>query len=242
MPLVSNFNRKLFADDTVLTLTHSCPKLLNKNVNFELVKIDEWLKLNKLSLNTNKTKFMLLTKQRSSWHFDVRIGKTNIEQVNEIKYLGVIFNNKLSWKSRIQHVCSKLSNGSWALLKLRNYVGTTTLKTVYCALIYSYLQYCFSTWGLVSTTALDPLIRIHKRIIRIITNSPFLSHINPLFQKLKFLKQKIFLNLTLQKQCFALIKVQQRMSPKLISITQKHHYKTRLAGNKIIFNLEREQN
>ena len=145
MPLVSNFNTKLFADDTVLILTNSCPKLLNKNVNSELVKIDERLKLNKSSLNTNKTKFMVLTKQRSAWHFDIRIGKTNIEQVNEIKYLGVIFNDKLSWKSHIQHVCPKLSNGSWALLKLRNYVDTTTLKTVYYALIYSYLQYCVST-------------------------------------------------------------------------------------------------
>ena len=43
MPLVSNFNTKLFADDTVLTRTNSCSKLLNKNVNSELVKIDEWL-------------------------------------------------------------------------------------------------------------------------------------------------------------------------------------------------------
>ena len=136
--LVSNFNTKLFADDIVLTLTNSCPKLLNKNVKSELVKIDKWLKLNKFSLNTNKTKFMVLSKQRSAWHFDIKIVKTNIEQVNEIKYLGVIFNDKLSWKSHIQHVCSKLSNGSWALLKLRNYIDTTTLKTVYYALIYSY--------------------------------------------------------------------------------------------------------
>ena len=33
MPLVSNFNTKLFADDAVLTVTNSCAKLLNKNVN-----------------------------------------------------------------------------------------------------------------------------------------------------------------------------------------------------------------
>ena len=38
MPLESNFNTKLFAHDTVLTLTNSCPKPLNKNVNSELVK------------------------------------------------------------------------------------------------------------------------------------------------------------------------------------------------------------
>ena len=56
---------------------------------------------NKLSLNTNKTKFMVLTKQRLARHFDIRIGKTSVGQVNEIKYLGVIFNDKLSWKSHI---------------------------------------------------------------------------------------------------------------------------------------------
>ena len=103
MPLVSNFNTKLFADNTVFTLTKSCPRLLNENVNSILVKINEWLKLNKLSLNTNKTKFMVLTKQRSARHFDIKIGKINIKQVNEIKYLSVIFSNKLSWKSHIQH-------------------------------------------------------------------------------------------------------------------------------------------
>ena len=63
MPLVSNFNTNLFAEDTILALTNSCLRLLNKNVNSELVKINELLKLNKLSLNTNKTKFMVLTKK-----------------------------------------------------------------------------------------------------------------------------------------------------------------------------------
>ena len=231
MPLVSNLKTKLFADDTVLTLTNSCPRLLNKNFNFELVKIDEWLKLNKLSLNTNKTKFMVLTKQRSARHFDIRIGKTNIEQVNEIKYLGVIFNDKLSRKSHIQHVCSKLSSGSWALLKLRNYVDTTTLKIVYYALIYSYLQYCVSTWGLASTSVLDPLVRIHKCIIRIITNSPFLSHKNPLFQKLNFLKLKDIVKLEMAKTLICFNKSSTKNeSQTIISIVQKHHYETRLAA------------
>ena len=98
-------------------MTNSCPRLLNKNVNSELVKIDEWLKLNKLSLSTNKTKFMVLTKQKSSRHFDITIGKTILEQENEIKSFGVIFNDKLFRKSHIKQVCSKLSSGSWALLK-----------------------------------------------------------------------------------------------------------------------------
>ena len=90
LPLVSNFNTKFFANDTILTLTNSCANLLNKNVNCELVKIDEWLKFSKLLLNTNKTKFMVLTEQKLARHFDIRIGKTSMEHVNEIKYLCVI--------------------------------------------------------------------------------------------------------------------------------------------------------
>ena len=73
MPLVSNFNTKLFADDTVPTLTNSYPKLLNKNINSELVKINKWLKLDKLSLNTNKTKFYGINQTKISlalWYWD----------------------------------------------------------------------------------------------------------------------------------------------------------------------------
>ena len=105
MLLVSNFNTKLFADHTVLSLTNFCQKLLYKDVNSKPVKIGEWLKLNKLSLNTNKTQFMVLTKQILARHYDMRIRKTSIRRtstVNEIKYLSVIFNDKLSGKSYIQ--------------------------------------------------------------------------------------------------------------------------------------------
>ena len=51
-----------------------------------------------------------------------------------VKYLGVIIDNKLNWKQHIQYLCSKLSSGSWALLKLRAYVNTSVLKTVTTAL------------------------------------------------------------------------------------------------------------
>ena len=110
------------------------------------------------------------------------------------------------------------------------------LKTVYYALIYSYLQYCVSKWGLASTTALDPLVRIHKRIIRIITNSPFLSHTNLLFQKLNFLKIKDIVKLEMAKTMFCFNKNSTKNeSQTIVSITQKHHYKTRLAAQQNYF-------
>ena len=97
-------------------------------------------------------------------------------------------------------------------------------------------QYCVSTWGLASTTALDPLVRIHKRIIRIITNSPFLSHTNLLFQKLNFLKIKDIIKLEMAKTMFCFNKNSTKNeSQTIVSITQKHHYKTRLAAQQNYF-------
>jgi len=78
-----------------------------------------------LSINYIKTKFMVNGKKCNK-NYKIKIGENEIEQVKEIKYLGVIFNDKLSWRPRIKHVCSKISSDSWALLKLRNYVDLNT--------------------------------------------------------------------------------------------------------------------
>ena len=50
LPLASNLNTKLFADDAVLTLSNKCLKTLNTSVNCELGKIDDWIKINKLTV------------------------------------------------------------------------------------------------------------------------------------------------------------------------------------------------
>ena len=117
LPYISNFTTKLFADDTVLTMTNSCITTLQHDVNKELTKIDKWMRLNKLSLNYNKSKYMLITKKKKTIsedliNFKITIGKHKIEQVSQIKYLGITFDDKLTWKPHIQQICSKLSSGS----------------------------------------------------------------------------------------------------------------------------------
>ena len=44
-------------------------------------------------------------------------------------YLGILFNDKLTWKPHIQNLCNKFFEASWALLKLRSIVtDIVTLK------------------------------------------------------------------------------------------------------------------
>ena len=56
----SSFHTTLFVDDINLHMSNSCSNVLQTTVNLELCKIYHWLRANKLSLNYNKTNFMLL--------------------------------------------------------------------------------------------------------------------------------------------------------------------------------------
>ena len=64
-------------------------------------KVSSWLIANKQTLNLKKTKYMLFynkrndAKEKMLKKFRISINKYCIEQVEEFKYLGVIFNNKL---------------------------------------------------------------------------------------------------------------------------------------------------
>ena len=59
LPKSSAFYTVLYADDTYLCLSHKNIDNLQHMVNMELIKVDKWLRSNKLSLNYSKSTFML---------------------------------------------------------------------------------------------------------------------------------------------------------------------------------------
>ena len=67
------------------------------------------MRANKLSLNCNKTNFMLLTSRKHDpASFKVIINNHNISPEDNLKYLGVLLDNKLSWKPHVQKVKTQL--------------------------------------------------------------------------------------------------------------------------------------
>jgi len=92
-------------------MSNKCLDTVNKSMNNELRKIDDWMKINKLSINYNKTKFMIISSKKTPLNVKMSIGKHKIEEVSEMKYLGITFDNKVSWKPHIQHTCTKLASG-----------------------------------------------------------------------------------------------------------------------------------
>ena len=87
-----------FADDTNLFYSSDNVKQLESVMNRELKQIYNYCALNKLSINTAKTNYMLV----SSFSCHPKINITGIEQKDYIKYLGVYIDKHLNWQPQIQ--------------------------------------------------------------------------------------------------------------------------------------------
>jgi hypothetical protein len=80
-----------------------------KKMNEDLDRFYDWLNYNKFCINVEKTKFMIVThKKLNRDEFDLMIGNNKIGRVSEMKYLGVIIDQRLSFLPHLQYVKKKL--------------------------------------------------------------------------------------------------------------------------------------
>src|SRR6267154_1485045 len=88
----------LFADDTTIILTSNDINTLISTLNSELSLLLHWFHLNKLSLNPNKSNYLIFNGQKKfQGHDDIMIGKQIVKQVTSCKFLGVEIDCALKW-------------------------------------------------------------------------------------------------------------------------------------------------
>ena len=139
-----------------------------------------WLKLNKLSLNTQKTKLMPFhRKQKHLDEINVVINGIEIEHVPSFNFLGIMLDENLSWKSHIEMVGNKISKVSGILYRLKNVFPENVLFVLYNSLIVPYMNYGLLLWGIHS----HKLELLQKKALRLMTNSNYLAYTTPLLIK-----------------------------------------------------------
>ncbi len=82
----------LYADDSVLLMSHKDPKATSDTLSQELESCNEWLVDKRLSLQLRKTEAILCgttRKTRNTEDFKVKYKDIAIESVLEVKYIGI---------------------------------------------------------------------------------------------------------------------------------------------------------
>ena len=187
----------LFADDTSLicstrNLISYTPKtaddwaIINDKLNIELEKITDWLKLNKLSLNVKKTKYMIF-RHKTNKHINtlsLNMNGLSISQVEKFTFLGLTINETLTWKDHIEIISNRISKTIGILSRLKHTLSQKILKMIYTSLILPRLHYCNLAWGFKP----GRIETLQKKAIRIISNSKYNAHTDPLFKEMSLQK------------------------------------------------------
>ena len=165
----------MYTDDTTLVSTLEAfgdrrdPENIQRNINSELAKIYEWLSLNCLNLNVNKSKFMVFHKHPKVIP-DLRIQMNNVEidRVSEFNFLGVIVDEHITWKPHIEKIRVKISRIIGIMRTLQCTLTSSILLKIYNSLILPHFNYGLCSWGFHS----DDLFALQKKAVRVVANRP----------------------------------------------------------------------
>ena len=128
---------------------HKSLKELETTVNNELQEVFSWLCANKLSLNIEKSNYVIFrTPQKLvNYSINLMINNQTLTHGNSIKYLGIMIDSHLNWKSQVNYISKKIKRNIGISSKLRHYVNLKTLANLFYSLIYPFLIYGITAWG-----------------------------------------------------------------------------------------------
>ena len=157
----------LFAHDTNVIISDKYSNNLNYKLHSEYDDIFLWSKLNKLSINIDKTHCMSF---KNDIIFNINIDNTLLSQVTSTKFLGINLDTCLIWKCHLAYLKNKLLKIVWIIKNVSYFVNTSAMIKLYYALFYSHLIYCI--WGHGYVSNLNSIYLIQKKILKIICNKP----------------------------------------------------------------------
>ena len=126
----------MFADDTNLFHKHKNISKLLSNVNDELNKLYNWFKANKLHLNLGKTKHSLSNKSRRSDDLSLKLPAEKLnenenERIDSIKFLGILIDQKVSWKQHLRYLENKVARDIGLFYKVKSFLNKASSLAVY---------------------------------------------------------------------------------------------------------------
>jgi Reverse transcriptase (RNA-dependent DNA polymerase) len=227
----------LFADDTLITLSGDNTTDLMENLNRDLESLSRWLNFNKLKLNIDKSKFMVITNKKiNKNNIELQIGDQKIERVSRMKYLGVILDDNLKMGDHVDYVCKKMGQKYSFMCRVNKKLSTQSKILLYKSTIATHAEYCSTILYLATDEQLQRLQKIQNKIMRLILKVPKRTKILWMLDTLQWqpVKQRIEMN-----SMIFIFKILHNQLPEYLSSRIKytrdtHNHNTRSRNNIVL--------
>lgn len=196
-----------YADDLVIYNINNSASLAANSVQKSLNELTKWLTNHDLSISADKSVVVTFSRRKPNSNINMSIGNSDIPNSNEVRFLGVKLDSKMSGLAHANHVVNKCEK---SVNLLRSLAGVwwgahpSSLKLVYNAIIRSILDYGTGLCPL-SKQIQHKLNLIQSKSLRIIAGAMKSTPINalqvecgdpPLHLRRQYLCDRFFFKIT----------------------------------------------
>lgn len=169
---------QMYADDAVLYVHGKTAAEVSQKLNDQLEVVALWLNRSCLALNVNKTVSMCFSSGRrlTSTTLNIEISNKPINQVTEVKYLGLVLDEHLKFDKHIKKICKTVRLNSYTYRLIRDCLSYDAAKIYLHSMILSHIGYCTTAWSQASLSAVKPLERLYNRALKILGKRSIRTH------------------------------------------------------------------
>lgn len=166
----------VYADDTAILARSKSPALLNRYLQDATTAIELWMSKWLIKVNPEKSSALFVTRKRIQPTTHVKMFGENINWVKQVKYLGVMFDSRLSFIPHVKYTVSKAKGAMATLYPLICGQSKLSIRNkchLYKACVRPILTYAIPAWALVSNFQLKKLQVVQNKAIRRAFNAPW---------------------------------------------------------------------
>ena len=167
-----------YADDVSLYKAGTDLNQLTLDLAEDITIVRDFLAARGLCLNPDKTQFIIFRSKSTLLTPDVslQLNNTSIAPLPEVKYLGIVLDEHLTFGAHIAHLERKIGNKIAVFRKIRHQLTEHAKKTFYISSIQSVLEYGSNAFAhCLREGQYERLVRLSRRALRTVFN---LTHFN----------------------------------------------------------------
>jgi hypothetical protein len=242
------FNLKLsgsvqaYADDIAIVYSENSTASLKASIMNDSEKIHVFLKAHSLDINISKTKYILFHGRTNFEYFTqqnlaITIEGQTIERISDFRYLGLIIDEELNFKTHIQYITKKIVPIIYALKRITRFINQKTLYSLYYAHIYNHLVFMNPLWSVAGNDSLERLFVLQKKALKIIQHKHILAPSHTLFSE-NILPLPVVMDYHLLVMAFKIKNGMIKNNTVIQYVSDIHTYGTRQRGDFYIFTHE----
>ena len=202
-----------YADDTAIFLATSNVNNSAPHLTSDLISANNWFSANKLTLNFEKSQFIIFSIKRLTQPPSLHINSLSLKPTDAVKYLGVTLDSVLNFNQHVSQICKKV----YSILGMLRHTGyllpLSARKLIYNTLIPPHFTYCIVILCSTSVNSLHKLDILLNKVCRAILLVKWNDlHIYELYDKLNWLNLNQLVAFNLLKLGHKLVHQSQRLT------------------------------